>query len=264
LLDRALAILGIVYLALVYAFIFVPLALVVLISFSADSYLTFPPSGWSMQWYAELLGNREFVEAAGNSLIIAVAVTALSLVLGTPAAVAIARYRFLGRDVLQTVMLAPLLLPTIVLGLGILLVFFRLDLVATYPGLILAHLAITLPFAIRVLTTTLATLPPDIESAAATLGATPMQVFRYVTAPLMLPGAIASAALAFILSFDEIVISLFVVGPRLSTLPVEIYRYVDERTDPMVAAVSVVLIGLSILVVLLVERTIGFMRAVGR
>src|SRR3546814_906300 len=262
--ERAFAVLGTVYIAFVYAFIFVPLLLVILISFSADSYLTFPPSGWSLRWYEELLGNREFLRAALNSLIIACGVTVLSLGLGAPAAIAIARYRFPGRDLLQTFLLAPLLLPTIVLGLGILLVFFRLDLVATYPGLILAHLSITLPFAIRVLTTSLATLPPDVESAAATLGATPMQVFRHVTVPLMIPGVIASSALAFILSFDEIVISLFVVGPRLSTLPVEIYRYVDERTDPMVAAVSVVLIGLSILVVLVLERSIGVMRAVGR
>src|SRR3546814_9325642 len=127
--------------------------------------------------------------------------TVLSLWLGGRAAIAIALYRCPGRDLLQTFRLAPLLLPTIVLGLGILLVFFRLDLVATYPGLILAHLSITLPFAIRVLTTSLATLPPAVESAPATLGATPMQVFRPVTVPLMIPAVIASSALAFILSF---------------------------------------------------------------
>jgi putative spermidine/putrescine transport system permease protein len=112
--------------------------------------------------------------------------------------------------------------------------------------------------------TALSTLPPDLEDAAATLGATPFAVVRRITLPLALPGLIASAALAFLISFDEVVISLFIVGPRLSTLPVEMYRYVEGRTDPLVAALAVVLIALSLGVVLLVERLLGFMRAVGR
>jgi putative spermidine/putrescine transport system permease protein len=112
--------------------------------------------------------------------------------------------------------------------------------------------------------TALSTLPPDLEDAAATLGATPLTVVRRITLPLALPGLIASGALAFLISFDEVVISLFIVGPRLSTLPVEMYRYVEGYADPLVAALAVVLITLSLGVVLLVERLLGFMRAVGR
>lgn len=262
--DRALAILGRLYVVGVYVFIFLPLVLVLLISFSGDDYLNFPPSRWSLRWYETLLSNRSFIEAAGNSLLIAAIVTLLSLTLGTPAAYAIARHEFRGRGFVQMLILSPLMMPTLVLGLAILLVFFRLGLVATYPGLVLAHLTITLPFTVRILTTSLSTLPADIEDAAATLGARPVQTFRMVALPLMAPGMIASAALAAILSFDEIVLSLFIVGPRLTTLPVAIYRYVDERTDPMIAAVAVVLITVSLLIVLLIERTVGFLRAVGR
>lgn len=251
-------------LTLVYAFVFGPLVLVALVSFSADSYLSFPPSGWSLRWYRALIESTKFTSAAGVSLAIALAVSTASLALGIPAALALARGSFPGRTAIATLMLSPLILPTIVIGLAILLVFSQVKLSATYPGLVLAHLVITLPFTIRILTTTLTTLPLDVESAAATLGASRWQVLRLVTLPLMLPGIVASTALSFILSFDEVVLSLFVVGPRLSTLPVEIYRYVHERTDPFVAAVSVVMIVLTVAVVLIVERTVGFMKTMAK
>lgn len=135
---------------------------------------------------------------------------------------------------------------------------------ATFHGLVLAHLVVTLPYALRVLVTALSTLPPSVEEAAASLGAKPLAVFRRVTLPLMTPGIVASAALAFLVSFDEVVISLFVVGPRITTLPVELYRYVDTRSDPLVAAASVFLILGTLLIVVLVERTMGLNRAVGK
>ena len=248
-------------LALIYAFVFGPLLLVMILSFSADSFLSFPPSGFSLRWYRALVADPKFLSAALVSLTVALVVVALSLLAGIPAAIALARGRLPMSAALETLLLAPLILPTIVIGLSILLVFSQVRLAATYTGLVLAHLAITLPFTVRILTTTLRTLPPDVEAAAGSLGAGPFQTFRLVTLPLMAPGIIAAAALAFILSFDEVVISLFVVGPRLSTLPVEIYRYVHERTDPFVSAVSVVLIGVTALVVILVERSVGLMKS---
>ena len=191
-------------------------------------------------------------------------VTCLSLGFGLPAAWALTRLDFPGRGFLRAFVLAPLILPTIVLGLGILMVFTRLGLTATYPGLILAHLTITLPFATRILQTTLGNLGVEVEHAAMTLGARPFQAFRYITLPRLVPGLIAAGAISAILSFDEVVISLFIVGPRLSTLPVEIYRYVNERTDPMVAVLAVLLIAISLSIVLIVERSVGFARAMGR
>lgn len=121
----------------------------------------------------------------------------------------------------------------------------------------------TLPYTIRVLTTALGTMPPDIEAAAASLGAPPLSVVRHVTLPVISTGLIASTVLSFLISFDEVVISLFVVGPRLSTLPVELFRMVEERGDPMPAAISVVMVAVTFLLAMAVERMIGLRRAIG-
>ena len=139
-----------------------------------------------------------------------------------PAAYALRRWRFPGRDALLSLFTAPLLLPSIVLGLAILLVFANAGLLGTYAGLVAAHLVVTTPYVMRIMTTAFATLPPSVEEAAAMLGAPPLTVFRRVTLPLLAPGFVASAALSFLISFDEVVISLFITGPRLKTLPVEI------------------------------------------
>lgn len=244
-----------------FLFLLAPVILVFPISFSGDPYLSFPPSSWSFRWYAALPENTMLASAFRTSLILAAIVTVLSLVIAIPAAYAIVRLDFFGRDALYSLFTAPLLLPTIVLGLAILIVFVRLDLVATYPGLILAHLVLTLPYALRVLATALTTLPPSIEDAASSLGAHPLTVFWRVTLPLMTPGVVAAGALCFLVSFDEVVISLFVVGPKLSTFPVEVFRYVEMRTDPLIAAASALLILATIAVVVVVERSLGLGRA---
>ncbi|GGE13610.1 putative spermidine/putrescine transport system permease protein [Gemmobacter megaterium] len=263
-LTRLLMILGRAYVFALFIIIFTPMAIIIAISFSADSYLSFPPSGWSLEWYGKVLGNARFMNGLQNSAIIAVIVAGLSLLFGLPAAYALVRLEFPGREFLRNVILAPLILPTIVLGLGILMIFAPAKLVASYHGLVLAHLVITLPFTVRILQTTLSNLGRDAEYAAMTLGATPLRTFVQVTLPQLVPGIVASTAIAAILSFDEIVISLFIVGPRLSTLPVEIFRYVDERTDPLVAVLAVLLISISLIIVLIVERSVGFAKAFSR
>jgi putative spermidine/putrescine transport system permease protein len=253
-----------IYVTLIFCVVFIPMAIILVISFSADSYLSFPPSGWSLRWYGTVLGNASFMQGFRNSAIIAVIVAALSLALGLPAAYALVRIDFPGRTLIRNLIIAPLILPAMMLGLGILMVFTPAGLVATYPGLVLAHLVMTLPFSIRILQTALSNLGTDVDEAAMTLGARPLQVFLQITLPRLMPGVIASTAIALILSFDEIVLSLFIVGPRLQTLPVALYRYVDERTDPMVAVLAVLMIALSLAIVLVVERSIGFAKAFGR
>jgi len=246
-----------------YAFLLAPVLLVVPISFSNDPFLAFPPQSWGIKYYLALPNRPSLVGAFQTSIVIATTVTALSLAIAVPAAYALTRLEFRGRDWVASLFTAPLLLPTIVLGLAILLVFVRVGLLATFPGIVLAHLTITIPYALRVLSTALTTLPPAIEDAAASLGAPPLTVFRRVTLPMMMPGMIAASALSFLVSFDEVVISLFVVGPRLTTFPVEMFRYVETRTDPLIAAASVVLILGTLCCVLALERTIGLMGALG-
>ena len=250
--------------AAVYLFLLSPLIFVTLISFSDDSFIVFPPTGWSVKWYGALMRHAGLLAGFRASIMISSVVTLSALVLGVPTAYAIARGNFRGRDAVFSLFTSPLVLPTVVIGLATLLLFTRLRLVASYSGLMLGQLIVTLPFVIRVLVTALSTLPPDVEDAAATLGASPMKVFRKVTLPLALPGLLAAAALSFLISFDEVVISLFISGPRLSTLPVEVFHYVERRADPLVAALSVVLIVVTAIVVLVVERLVGIMRAVGR
>jgi putative spermidine/putrescine transport system permease protein len=247
---------------IVYAVILAPIIVVVTLAFSVDNYIVFPPSGFSPRWFAQLASNAPLLAALRLSITIATAVAVLSLAIGVPAALALSKARFRGRETVRAIFLAPLLLPTLITGLALLTFFTPLHLTATIAGLALGHMTITLPFVVRMMTTALATLPPDIEAAAATLGASPWRVIRRVTLPLAAPGLIACTALSFLLSFDETVISLFVAGPRAATLPVEMVRYVESRTDPLIAALSTALIAGSLIVVVLVERLVGFARAV--
>ncbi len=222
--------------------------------------MAFPPKGFSLQWYERLAQNQEFITGFKVSLITAGGVAALALFVGVPVALAITRYDFRGRDALSGFFLSPLLVPAIVLGLALLLVLAPLRITGTYAGLIIAHLSITVPYVIRTTSMSLLTLNRSCEEAARTLGASAWTTFRRVTLPLIAPGVLAGGAIAFLISFDEAVISLFVVGPRATTLPVEIFHYVESRTDPQIAALSVVLIAISILLVVIIERVMGLRR----
>lgn len=249
---------------LLYAFLLSPLLVVVPLSFSNDQFLTFPPESWGIKWYLAMFQHEGMMKALRVSLLLATVVTLISLAVGIPAAYALKRFEFRGRDALTNLFTAPLLLPSIVLGLAILLVFVRWRLLGTFTGLTLAHLIVTTPYVIRIMTTAFSTLPPSVEEAATMLGASPLTVFRRVTLPLMLPGFVASAALSFLMSFDEVVISLFITGPRLRTLPVEIFDYVESRTDPMAAAISVALIVATLAIIIIIERTLGLSRTIGK
>ncbi len=245
-----------------YAFLLAPLLLVAVMSVSDDPFLTFPPHGWSLRWYGALFHNGAMLAAAQRSAILAAVVTSAALLAGVPAALAVARGT--APPGVAAALSAPLLLPTLIIGLGLLLVLQPLGLVATWHGLVLAHLVIVLPFVVRLMTTAFAALPPDLAEAAATLGASPARTLVRVTLPLAAPGIIAAATLAFLVSFDETVISLFLVGPRLVTLPIALFRYAESRADPLVAALAVVLIVLTLLAVTVVDRLTGFTRTVAR
>ncbi|WP_454851213.1 ABC transporter permease [Rhizobium binxianense] len=240
-----------------FAFLLAPVVLVLPISFSADNFMMFPPSGWSTRWYVEFFGDSHMIGALGTSTLLAVVVTGLSLIIAMPASYALVRMRVPGADGLLAFFTAPLLLPTIVLGLAILIVFAGHNLLGTFTGLVVAHLVIVLPYALRVLTTSLAGLPIIIEEAASTLGGSPLTVFFRITLPMMAPGIVATCALSFLVSFDEAVISLFLTGPRITTLPVALYQHVETQADPLVAAISVLLILLTLAVVMIVDRTAG-------
>ena len=187
--------------------------------------------------------------------------TVVVLALGVPAALAINRYEFRFKGLVQTLFMAPLLVPSIVLALGMVLLFTPLGLANSYPGIIIGHVAITIPYVVRTTLMSLATSDTSCEDAARILGASAWEVFRRVTLPIIQPGVIAGGVIAFIVSFDEAVISLFVAESGLPTLPVQVLRYVENSADAAVAALSVVLIAISMLVVVIVQRVMGLQRA---
>lgn len=246
--------------AMAAAYLLAPVILVFPMSLSADADLSWPPSGWSLRWYAALAADRGMIEALRNSLLLGAVVTAVGLLIALPAAVALVRGRLAPLALLLTL---PLLLPSIMLGLGLLTVFVPFGMIGSWPGLVAAHLLVTLPYALRVLETALRALPPGVEEAAASLGARPLAVTLRVTLPLAAPGIAAAALLVFLVSFDEVVITLFVAGPQLTTLPVALYHHVESRTDPLAAAVSALLVLVTLASVLALERLIGLRRAIG-
>jgi putative spermidine/putrescine transport system permease protein len=242
---------------ILFLFLLAPVLLVIPISFSDEQILSFPPASWSFRWYVALAHNSTMISAFTTSLLLGAIVTVLSLAAAIPAAYVIVRMRTKGSEFLYNLFTAPLLLPTIVLGLAILIVFASAGFLGSFWGLVIGHLVITLPYALRVLATTLGNIPLACEEAALTLGGRPFTVFRRVTLPMMAPGIVAATALCFLVSFDEVVITLFLTGPRLTTLPVELFHHVESRADPLVASVSVLLIFLTLAVVLIVDRTVG-------
>ncbi len=242
---------------LLYLFLLAPILIVVMISFDSSSSMSFPPEGLSTRWYSALWQNDRFVTGFKVSLIVALGVSIIAVLIGVPVSLALTRYDFPGRAALSAFFLAPLLVPGIVLGLALLLVLDPIHLTGSYTGLIVAHLAVTLPYVIRTTSMSLMTLNRSCEEAARTLGASPLTAFRRVTLPLVLPGVLAGFVVAFLISFDEAVISLFVVKGEVTTLPVEIFHYVETRTDPQIAALSVVLIAISLGLVIVLERIMG-------
>jgi putative spermidine/putrescine transport system permease protein len=246
--------------AVLFVFLLVPVLLVIPLSFSGENTLHFPPSSWSVRWYATLWANERMWGAFRTSLLLGAVVTVVTILIALPAAYVIVRLKTLGSEFLYNLFTAPLLLPTIVVGLAILIVFATAGLLGTFTGIALGHLVLTLPYALRILATSLGALPVALEEAAASLGAAPFAAFRRVTLPLIAPGLLSASALSFLVSFDEIVITLFLAGPQVTTLPVEMFRRLESRSDPLIAAVSVLLIALTLSVVLVVHRSVGLSR----
>lgn len=243
-----------------YLFLLAPILVVLVVSFDTSPYLAFPPTGFSFHSYALVFSNDGFLRGFQVSVVVGLVVAVLATVIGTLASLALVRRRFRGRGAMGALFLSPLLVPHVVLALALLLLFSPVRLTDTYPGLVLAHLGITIPYTIRTVSASLATADTRCEEAARVLGAGPFTTFRRVTLPLIRPGLVAGAVTSFLISFDEAVISLFVTGSRVSPLPVQILKYVQYRTDPQVAALSVYVILLSVLVVVVVERTLGLRR----
>jgi putative spermidine/putrescine transport system permease protein len=240
-----------------FAFLLLPLAVVVLVSFASDPYITFPPSGVSLRWFRAVFDEPSFVLGITNSVKLALAATAVSILLAVPAALALVRYRFPGRDALESWLLSPLSLPLIVLGVALLFFLGRLGLGLSAFGLLAAHVVITVPYVLRTVTAVYRSADRTIEEAARVLGASPWQTFRRITLPVIRPGLAAGAIFSFLISFDNLPVSIFLTGPQTTTLPVSIFSYLIYHFDPSIAAISTMEIAAVVVALLAIERLYG-------
>jgi putative spermidine/putrescine transport system permease protein len=249
---------------LVGALIFLlgPFVVVFVAGFSGDETLAFPPKSYSWRWMAHVFTVDAFQRSFATSLLVGVGSTLAALVLGVPVAYALARHKLPGAEAVRLLLTLPLIVPAIIVGLALLnhmVLVYNLPVLAS---LLVGHTALLVPYAVRVVSASLANLRADIDDAAVTLGATRWQAFARVVLP-NIRGAIAAAAvLAFITSFNQVPVSLFLTGPGVSTLPIEMMSYMETSYDPSIAALSTILVVFTVLVVAATEKLLGISRYV--
>ena len=228
------------------------MVIIVPLSFNPEPFFTYPLRGFSIRWYVQFLGGLEWQLAIKNSIIVASATTVLATLLGTAAAVGLTLANFRGKGLLIGFLLLPMMVPHIIIGVGM---FFHIPgrLIETLWGLILAHTTIAAPFVVLTVAATLANFNKNLVRAAMGLGAGPLLAFRKVVLPLILPGVIAGAVFGFVISFDELIIALFLAGSDHRTLPRQMWSGTREEISPVITAVATVLMGMSILLVLSME-----------
>lgn len=257
---RKNGIVALVFHTLVILFVLAPLVIIVLVAFTPDETLTLSTRGVSLRWFRAILDYPDFISAFLNSLKLAFASATLALVVALPAGLAIGRARFPGRDVLNALLLSPLVIPGLVLGIALLRFFALIGATGSFAWLILAHTIVVTPFVMRLVLAAVSGMDRSIEHAASSLGADAWTTFRRVTLPMILPGVTGGWLLAFINSFDELTMSVFVTSPQTITLPVRMYMYATESIDPMMASVSTVVIVVTAAAMVILDRVYGLNR----
>ncbi len=240
--------------ALFVFFMAAPLLVVIAVSFTGKGYLALPFDGLSLRWWRAFAANTDFLASFWVSVRLGLVSATLSAAIAIPAALAIVRRRFPGRDALAAMLVSPLMIPHVVLGVALLRFLSGFGLAGSFLGLVAAHLVVVTPYMVRLVAAGLTSLDPRLERAAESLGAGRFTVFRRVTLPLIMPGVAGGWILAFITSFDELTVSLFLASPSQTPLPVRLFTYIDQMTDPMVASVSAALILLTAVTLVVLDR----------
>ncbi|KYD29039.1 ABC transporter permease [Geobacillus sp. FSL W8-0032] len=244
-------------------YILIPLVVTIPASLTSANYPSFPPKGFSLQWYTKLLERPEFAEAFWNSVKFAFLASLFSVLLGTLGALAIAKYDIPWKSYLVSLLTAPLTVPQLVLGIALLIYFTPILLAGTPTGFLIAHIIICVPYVVRFVLTGLSGFDYNLERAAAILGASPVLVFWKVTFPLIRPAVLSGALFSFLTSFDNVTVSLFMVSPEMRTLPLEIFSTMQDAYSPIVASVSSVVILISIVLILILEKIHGVGKLLG-
>ncbi|MBP3040774.1 ABC transporter permease [Bacillaceae bacterium Marseille-Q3522] len=244
-------------------FILIPILVTIPASFTSASFPSIPPNGFSLQWYMKLLERPEFVEAFFNSVKFAILAALFSVLLGTLAAMGLAKYEIPGKNFIISLLTSPLTIPQLVLGIALLFYFTPLMLAGTSIGFLIAHIIICVPFVIRFVLTGLNGFDYTLERAAMILGANPFKVFWKITLPLIRPAIISGALFSFLTSFDNVTVSLFMVSHGMKTLPLEIFSNMQDAYSPIVASVSSVVIFISVILIIILEKLHGVGRLFG-
>jgi putative spermidine/putrescine transport system permease protein len=244
----------------ILVFMTIPAAVVIVTSFNPGEVLRFPPQGISLRWYERALTYRDFREAFMNGIAVTCLASTAALATGTAAAYLVNRFEFRGRGALEAILSSPLIIPHFTTGFGFLLLGSGLGLSGSYILVALTHLLLVLPFVTRSVYVSLVNIDPALERSAANLGAPPLAVLTRITIPLLIPGMAGGWLVASILSFTEFTASLYVTSYRTQTLPVAMYTYIREYTDPSIAAISSLLIVSVTLITLLTGYLIGLKR----
>jgi putative spermidine/putrescine transport system permease protein len=238
-------------------FLLAPIAIVVVFALNPAPFIQFPPTGVSLRWFEKFFASRDFMHALTFSLEVAVLTTVCATLLGASASLAIARGNLPGAQAVLATMLSPLMLPAILTGLALFQSYVLLDVGRPLWGLVAGHTLVTIPYVVRTTLAVLHNFDTRLEEAARNLGASPTRSFLEITLPLIKPGVMAGAIFAFIVSFDQFPVSLFLVTPGSETLPITLFNYLKFDLDGTIGAASVVSILLAFLVVVALDRTVG-------
>ncbi|MGZ7080499.1 MAG: ABC transporter permease [Thermoanaerobaculia bacterium] len=251
---------ALIFHALFIAFVMAPIVIVCVVAFTPEGYLSLPTHGPSLRWFRAIADYPEFVRAFRDSLWLAALSSTFAVLFAVPAALAVARYRFAGREAVLAFFMSPLMIPHVVLGIAFLRFFTTIGIGGTFIGLVLSHIVIVMPFALRLVLAAATGMDQAVEHAAVSLGASPFTMFRRVTLPLILPGVVSGWVLAFITSFDEVTMTVFIASPSTITLPVRMFLYIQDNIDPLVTSVSATLIFLTVIVMVILDRLYGLDR----
>jgi putative spermidine/putrescine transport system permease protein len=237
----------------VLGFLILPILIIVPLSFSSGSFLTFPLPGVSLSWYQEFFTSATWQLSLRNSLIVASATTVVATGLGTLAALGLTRARLPGQTLLMGLIVSPMVVPLVIVAVGVYFAYAPFGLTSSLLGLTLVHIALAVPFVVITVSATLQGFDPNHVRAGASLGASPVVVFLRIILPLILPGVVSGALFAFVTSFDEVVVALFLTGPAERTLPRQMFNGMRENISPVITAAASLLILLSIVLLTTVE-----------
>ncbi len=241
-------------------FMTAPIIVVCLVAFTPEGFLSLPTHGFSLRWFQAILRYPEFIRAFTTSLWLGALSSSLALLFAVPASLAIARRRFRGRAALSALFLSPLMIPHVVLGIAFLRFFTQIGWGGSFPALVVSHVVLVFPFALRLTLAAAIGGDSSVEMAAISLGAERWTLFRRVILPLILPGIVSGWALAFMQSFDEVTMTVFLAAPGTETLPVRMFLYVQDNIDPLVTSVSASVIALTMAALVLLDRLYGLER----